>query len=164
YALRLTSSGDTYPGWSPGGVGLLTTGTLQEVHHAVSDGAGGEIAVWDDNRVGVVPSDPFYYDIYAQHVFGDGTRDARWPATGVPIVVAPSAQYDFDMDSDGAGGAVVMWEDARAGNFQMYGQRLLADGSVAPGWVPNGTMVVNTPISKFTPRMTGDGQGGFYGI
>jgi hypothetical protein len=164
YAIRLTSFGDVYPGWPTSGAGLLTTGTLQEIRRAVPDGAGGAIAAWDDNRVGVAPSDPFYYDIYAQHVLADGTVDSRWPTTGLGVCTAPSGQYDFDMDTDGASGAVLMWEDSRAGFFQMYGQRILADASVAPGWTPNGTMVSNTHTTKFTPRIAGDGRGGFYGV
>jgi len=164
WALRFTSTGDVYPGWDPAGTALITIGTTVEIRHAVSDGAGGVLAGWDDNRVGVVPMNPFYYDIYAQHVFGDGTRDARLPKDGVAVCNASDAQYDFDMAQDGSGGSVLMWEDDRASFFQVFGQRILADGSVAPGWVPNGTQVSNSPDTKFVPRIAPDGLGGFYGV
>jgi hypothetical protein len=164
WALRFTATGDVYPGWNAAGTALLTSGTSVEARHAVADGSGGVFVGWDDNRVGITPMNPFYYDIYAQHVFGDGTRDPRWPLNGVPVCNAPDGQYDFDMGQDGSGGSVFMWEDDRANFFQVYGQRLLADGSVAPGWVPNGTQVSSSFVDKFEPRVASDGRGGFYGV
>jgi len=100
----------------------------------------------------------------AQHVFADGTRDTRWPKDGIPVSTAPNGQYDFDMAEDGSGGGLLMWDDDRANFSQVFGQRLLVDGSVAPGWVPNGTQVSNSIISKFEPRIAADGLGGFYGV
>jgi len=164
WALRFTAAGDVYPGWDPAGTALTTIGTSVEVRRAVGDGAGGAFVAWNDNRVGIVPMNPFYYDIYAQHVFSDGTRDVRWPKDGLPVCNAPDGQYDFDMAQDGSGGSVLMWEDDRANFFQVFGQRILADGSAAPGWVPNGTQVSNSIDTKFVPRISPDGLGGFYGV
>jgi hypothetical protein len=164
WALRLTATGQIYPGWNPAGTPLTTIGTTTEIRRAVSDGAGGAFVAWDDNRVGVVPQNPFYYDIYSQHVFADGTRDPRWPVDGLPVCNAPDAQYDFDMGEDGSGGCVFMWEDDRANFFEVYGQRLQADGTVAPGWLANGTPVSSGTTSKFAPRIAPDGIGGFYGV
>jgi hypothetical protein len=162
FATRLTVAGDLYPGWPSEGMSVLGSGTVQEVRAAVSDGAGGAFVGWDDNRGGISPSNPFYYDLYAQHVAATGIVDSRWPANGLAVCNAPGAQYNFDLAPDGHGGALFVWEDSRSGVFQMYGQRILADANAAPGWTPNGDLLATSGISKFQPNVVGDGLGGAY--
>jgi len=158
-ALRFAATGEAYAGWDTAGVPILTTGSAVEVRHTVSDGAGGLFVGWDDARA---ETSPFDFDIYAQHVFANGARDARWPQDGVAVCNAPGNQFDFSMAEDASGGCVFMWDDYRP--FGLYGQRLLGDGTVAPGWVPNGTQVSTGPWGKSEPRIAGDGLGGFFGV
>jgi hypothetical protein len=162
FATRLTAVGDPYPGWPSGGIAVLGSGTVREVRAAVSDGAGGAFVGWDDNRGGTSEYNPFNYDLYAQHVVGAGIVDSRWPANGLAVCSATGAQYDFDLAPDSQSGALFVWEDSRSGVFQMYGQRILADATVAPGWTPNGNLLATSGISKFLPNVVGDGSGGAY--
>src|SRR6187551_1414534 len=56
---------------------------------------------------------------------------AAWPSdplVNVPICTATGAQTTPAIISDGAGGAIVAWADARSGNRDIYVQRISADG------------------------------------
>src|SRR6266481_6220801 len=75
-----------------------------------SDGGGGAILTWQDNRNGT-------YDIYAQRVSATGV--AQWTANGVVVCAAASEQYAPTIVSDGAGGAIITWQDNRHGNFDI---------------------------------------------
>jgi hypothetical protein len=164
FALRLTDAGAVYPGWPVDGVALQSSGTVQAVQHAASDGLGGAFVAWDDNRSGTPTSSVFYYDLYAQHILGNGALDSRWGANGIPVCTAPDAQYDFGMAEDGFGGALIAWEDGRDPYYQIYGLRLNADGTRAPGWALNGNPLSASPITKFIPKVTYDQAGGLYGF
>jgi hypothetical protein len=149
-------------GWPAEGVALQVVGTATEVGRIVSDGAGGAFVGWNDRRVGGPLFNPFYYDIYAQHVLGTGVVDPTWPANGLPICTAPSGQYDFDMAPDGAGGAYFLWEDFRNDFWQTFALRVHADGSLPPGWKGNGNLVSDQLTSQIHPRAAEDGSGGLY--
>src|SRR5258708_1649183 len=87
----------------------------------VADGAGGAIITWQDNRNG--PD----LDIFAQRINAGGTP--QWTADGVALCTAANNQQNPTIISDGAGGAIVTWHDARGGtNFDIYAQRLNAAG------------------------------------
>ena len=60
--------------------------------------------------------------------------------------------------SDGAGGAIVGWHDARAGAPDVYAQRL--DDSGAALWGVDGVAVSTAPDTQRTVAMAGDGAGG----
>jgi hypothetical protein len=96
----------------------------------VSDGLGGAIVSWADLRSGNV-------DVYAQHVLASGAVDANWPTDGRAVCTAPNHQFDISMLSDGAGGAIVAWEDTRSGIdvYDVYAQRVQANGQLGGGVV-----------------------------
>ncbi len=52
-----------------------------------------------------------------------------------------------------------VWSDNRPNGFGTYAQRLLADGSIASGWIANGTSIVLGQGLRGAAR---DGVGGFY--
>ncbi len=63
---------------------------------------------------------------------------------------------------DEAGGAIIVWSDGRSGHpdiFDTHGQRVLADGELAPGWVQDGNLLLT---GKANARVAPDGAGGFY--
>jgi hypothetical protein len=163
YAIKITPSGDPDPTWPATGVMVNTLPTAIENTFMISDGAGGAFVGWDDCRSGTPPINPLAYDIYAQHVLGNGTIDVRWPAAGLPICVAPSAQYYFEMAEDGSGGAAFVWDDYRSG-AQVYATRIRPDASVAPGWTLNGAPMAPFPTAQTLPEAVGDGAGGVFGI
>src|SRR5439155_2668287 len=101
----------------------------------VADGDGGAIVVWHDNRSGATA------DLYAQHVLGGGVVDAAWPLDGTALCTAPNNQFTNAIVEDGAGGAIVAWEDWRSDggsqtNFDIYAQRVQANGQLGGGTTP----------------------------
>lgn len=121
---------------------------------AVSDGAGGAIIVWYDDRNGL-----FNADIYAQRINAAGV--VQWTANGVAITNASNDQYLPNVVSDGAGGAIIAWQDFRGGvasNPDIYAQRINAAGVVQ--WTANGVVICNASNEQFSPAMISDGSGG----
>lgn len=83
-------------------VGTGPNGTSQPV--TLADGAGGAYPAWVDARSG-------WPLIYAQHLNAYGV--AQWTANGVVACSTfPGAgQYNPTIDTDGAGGIIVAWQD-----------------------------------------------------
>jgi hypothetical protein len=147
YAQRLNAAGTAL--WTVNGASLCTTGTVQRFHQIVSDGAGGAILAWPDSRNGS-------WDIYAQRVSASGA--ARWTANGVPICTAAGAQEDPQIAADAAGATFIAWQDARAGEYDIYAQRLTSSG--AAQCTPNGFAVCTAPKEQSSPAIAADGTGG----
>ncbi len=162
YVTRITQSGSVAAGWPEHGVPLLLSGTGQDYARIISDGAGGAYIGWNDNREGGPNFTYMRFDVYAQHVRGDGTIDPRWPRDGLAVCDALEGQWYFTMAPDGAGGALFAWQDHRGGYWQIYGQRVGADGAPAPGWTPNGVPIAPVLTYQFDPHVVADGVGGLY--
>src|SRR5262245_15827689 len=126
---------------------------LQSFPDAVPDGAGGAIIVWDDARAGVS-------DIYAQHVTAQGTIAPGWPTSGLAICAAAGIQTTPKACSDGAGGAIIVWVDARGVNNDIYAMRVTGGGTFPGGWPANGRQVMATGHVDFTPMVAPGGVGG----
>ena len=62
--------------------------------------------------------------------------------------------------SDGAGGVIVVWADSRTGSFDIYATRVLANGTIAPGWTTNGNPVCTSAGNQQNPAVVADGAGG----
>ncbi|MFI5371333.1 MAG: hypothetical protein ACHQ52_07210, partial [Candidatus Eisenbacteria bacterium] len=65
--------------------------------------------------------------VHVQRVGPGGA--ARWGAQGAEVATATGGQTDPGLVSDGAGGAVVVWIDARPSGPGLYAQRLDAAGT-----------------------------------
>ena len=83
---------------------VCVTAQMQSRPVAISDGAGGIIVVWQDYR-------NLYFDIYAQRIAFDGT--VMWGVNGVSVCGAAGEQEFPEVVPDGAGGAIIVWEDRR---------------------------------------------------
>jgi hypothetical protein len=58
---------------------------------------------------------------------------AAWPAdplVNVPVCTAPGDQLWPASAADGPGGAIMPWHDVRSGNYDIYAQRLRANGQL----------------------------------
>jgi hypothetical protein len=121
----------------------------------IPDGSGGLYVGWLDQRAG-------NYDVYLQHVLADGSRSPTWPATGLPVGSGPGNQTPFDLSTDGSGGALVVWGDSRGANIDVYGSRILADGSLPPGWGGNGNLIIGFAGTQTNPVVCPDGLGGMF--
>ena len=120
YAQRINTNGVVQ--WTADGVPISTAANSQERPAIVSDGSGGAIVTWYDYRSGT------YSDIYAQRI--DANGNVLWTTNGMAISTAANNQYYPQIVSDGSGGAIITWEDYRSGNWDIYGQRIDANGNV----------------------------------
>jgi hypothetical protein len=149
YARRINATGT--PQWTADGVAICTAANAQEHPVLVADGAGGAIIAWDDRRAGVNS------DLYIQRVNSAGTP--QWTANGTVICTVTNDQEYPSITSDGAGGAIVAWEDFRSGSdHDIFAQRVVASGS--PLWTENGVAVALAPYSTYNPNLVSDGAGG----
>ena len=168
HAKRITAAGVGAPGWPADGALVCGASGSHDATGIVSDGAGGAIVVWEDGRNGA------YEQVYAQHLNRDGTIAPGWPADGLVVSASPTAPGQERLDSvprrfssviaDGSGGAIIAWSDARnAGNgWDIYCQHLLGDGTIAPGFAPNGAPICKAPGDQVLPTLAPDGAGGAF--
>jgi hypothetical protein len=84
---------------------------------------------------------------------------ATWNLQGNAVCTAAGAQILPSAIADGAGGMIVTWLDARPGTPGIYAQRLLGDGTIAPGWPSNGVLCSGTSTTG-PPGHVPDGAGG----
>jgi hypothetical protein len=132
YAQHVLTSGAVDPAWPVNGRALCTAAGDQKSPEIVPDGAGGAIVTWLDMRSGQGASyDPYTQDLYAQHVLASGVVDPAWPADGRALCTATGNQKNPEIVTDGAGGAIVAWEDFRGGmDSDIYAQRVTAHGEL----------------------------------
>jgi len=155
YVQRLDSAGVRQ--WGPGGGLPLPVCTATGIQgggeydlQMVPDGAGGAIIVWADNRTADRA-------VYAQRV-NNGTT--RWTANGVPICSVPGADAGehIAVVPDGAGGAIIVWNDNRNGNDDIFAQRVDANGAVQ--WAANGVAICAAAGRQYLVNAAADGLGG----
>lgn len=118
YVQRLNSVGTAL--WLANGVALDNTGGAREPD-MTTDGLGGVIVAWYDDRVASS-------EIYARRINGSGVP--QWTANGVALTNVPNTQDAPAICSDGVGGAIVVFEDARTipSFTDIYAQRIERNG------------------------------------
>ncbi|HLX11920.1 MAG TPA: T9SS type A sorting domain-containing protein [Bacteroidota bacterium] len=149
YAQRVNPSG--VPQWTSNGVAVCSATGSQQFPAIVSDGSGGAIITWNDYRNSITTS-----DIYAQRVNPSGI--SQWTSNGVVVDTGIGNQVSPVIASDGAGGAIITWEDNRTGNYQIYAQRL--DPSGYQRWTTTGDPICTASNSHIGPNIVADGNGG----
>lgn len=85
---------------------------------------------------------------------------AEWPPGGMAICSALGTQRNPEVIADGAGGAIVAWEDQRAGDWDIYIQRVDHDGNAL--WQEDGVPVCAAPGDDVEFRIASDGAGGAF--
>jgi hypothetical protein len=154
YEYRAGGSADVYvqkldqngvPQWTPEGVAVCTAPSYQLGERIATDGDGGVIVVWHDERSGSS------FDIYAQRIDRDGV--AQWTTNGVPIAVTGSSEEFPAIEPDGKGGAFIAW-----GRNGIHAQRVDASGTIK--WTANGIPVCTAGGDHRFPKIVGDGSGG----
>jgi hypothetical protein len=119
YAQKIDATGNVQ--WSAFGRAICQSQDSQNRPRIISDGAGGAIITWYDWRLGSTNM-----DIYAQRVNTSGV--IQWKVDGVAICTATGSQVHPKIASDGAGGAIITWQDARDGNPHIYVQKVNSNG------------------------------------
>ena len=151
YAQRVDSGGNVQ--WTTNGVAISATTNSQMEPEIISDGSGGAIITWIDRRSGN------HYDVYAQRV--DSSGNVQWTVDGAAICTNPSGNHlPCEITSDGSGGAIITWEDDRAGYMQydVYAQKVNSSGIVQ--WTADGVPVCTATGDQMAPLITSDGSGG----
>ncbi|MEE9377677.1 MAG: hypothetical protein V3V33_06535 [Candidatus Lokiarchaeia archaeon] len=147
YAQKVNSSGDIQ--WIANGTAICTANGSQEFPQLVSDGVGGAIITWQDNRNGD-------YDIYAQKVNSSG--DVQWIVNGTTICTANGSQEFPQLVSEGVNGTIITWQDNRTGDFDIYAQKFNSSGEIQ--WIANGTAICTANGSQEFPQLVSDGVNG----
>lgn len=156
YVQHVGGSGIVDQTWPANGKLLCSATGNQQIPRSVSDGAGGAIVAWMDFRNAATGT-----DLYAQHIRADGIVDPAWPLDGRDLCTAFGNQQNHTIVQDGAGGAIVSWEDTRAaGQFDVYSHHMLASGAVDPLWPTNGRAICTAATNQQLPVTLADGSGG----
>src|SRR5262245_18064481 len=137
--------------WQPDGVALSTAANHQTGQAIVADGSGGAIVTWNDFRPSVIAP-----DIYVQRVNASGA--VQWAADGVALCTLGNSQQSPTIVSDGAGGAIVVWQDYRLAVWDICAQRRNAAGVVQ--WTANGVALCTALNDQLNPTIVADGAGG----
>jgi hypothetical protein len=154
YAHRVRSTGIVDPAWTVNGVAVCTAANPQDRPAVVSDGAGGIIITWEDDRSGLG------LDVYAQRISSTGTVVAGWTANGVALSTAANDQFGPMICSDGAAGAIVEWTDTRGGGEDVYAMRVRSTGALGSGWHANGEVISDASNNQELKSLIADGSGG----
>ncbi len=150
YAQRINANGQVL--WATNGVAVKAELAYTTV--ITTDGAGGAIIAWRDDRSGWAAC-----DVYAQRV--DSSGNIVWTSTGVAIATAASQQYPSCIVSDDSAGAIIIWTHVRAdATRNLFAQRINASGTKR--WDAAGVTIANLATSSQIPTAQPDKQGGVF--
>jgi hypothetical protein len=149
YAQRIDPTGTAL--WTEGGVPVCIYVWNSDFIRMASDGFGGAILTWIDDRNGD-------NDVYAQRIDSTGMR--LWAADGAAVCTATEFWARPVVAPDGSGGAFIAWEDDRGdpGQEDIYAQRIDASGSVQ--WATDGIAICSADQNQGSPEIVSDGVGG----
>jgi hypothetical protein len=150
HAQHLSAAGTR--SWAVGGINVSGTGAIFTDPQIVADGNGGAIVSWATIVAGAVRH-------YMQKINSGG--QLQWAPGGVlvcPSTVTPLPHYQLIRDNQG--GAILLWDDTRAGNNQVYAQRIDANGN--PVWPVDG-LPASIDFATFLDfDAVADSTGGFF--
>ena len=141
YLLKLGPAG-VAAGWPANGLAVCSAAN-QQINPALLASASGALVAWSDTR-GVSE------DVYVQHVLPSGAVDPAWPVNGAILSGATQQQAFPAIASDGAGGAIVVWQDGRNGSglssqLDIYAGHMKSTGAADSTWGNNGALVCLQP-------------------
>jgi len=139
------------PTWATYGLQINDTygNTAQQNPRIVNLENGNFTLVWEDSRSG-------FYDIYAQRI--DENGNLLWNNEGVIVCNFLGNQNFPQAISDGSGGTIVVWQDYRSGNSDIYAQKINQSGQMV--WPPEGIPICVAAAGQFSPQLVSDGAGG----
>ena len=147
FAQRISATGEML--WEQDGTPICVQPSAQSWPLLIPDAEEGAILVFGDSR-------HRNRDIYAQRV--DINGNLLWGEDGVPVSLTSFLKEDVKAISDGKGGAIILWEDSRHGNLDIYAQRIDGDGK--PVWELNGVPVYKGEGDQYDPFLATDSTGG----
>ncbi len=146
FAQHINSSG--LLAWDAAGIDICTMENTQQDPKIVSDGAGGAIITWSDSYITA--------QVSAQRVNAGGA--VQWTANGVVLCAGGSLQGSPSIVMDGAGGAIIAFEENRDGMNAIRGQRVDASGGLL--WGTTGVAVNAGTWGHNSPSAVSDDAGG----
>jgi hypothetical protein len=148
YAQRINATGAA--SWIANGTVICAAGTLFHYPQVCSDGVGGAIIAWHDNRLSS--------KIYAQRITAAGA--VSWTANGIAISSAiTTVGYNLQICSDGAGGAIITWEAWRSSTkWDIDAQRINATGTAL--WPVDGIPICTASGYQEWPEICSDNASG----
>jgi hypothetical protein len=152
HAQRIDDAGS--PVWTAGGVALTLGMSRQHSQVMTSNGSGGSIVAWVQVQDGY--SSLTGFDVMAQVVSGSG--DILSASEGIAVCAAPGDQTYPAIASDGSGGAIIAWYDARNGNGDIFTQRIDGSGNIL--WPEGGILACLSGENEGYPGVVSDGAGG----
>ena len=144
YAQRVDSSGS--PIWNNSGVAVCIAAGPQYRPQITSDGFGGAVVTWEDNR-------SENYQVFAQRISNTGAQ--LWEFNGLTLCSLLSVQPSIINVNNNF---IVSWNDFRNGNKDVYAQKIGLDGS--PQWAENGIPICVVDSSQGGTSIIADNCGG----
>ncbi|MEA3493586.1 MAG: hypothetical protein U9R38_04270 [Candidatus Margulisiibacteriota bacterium] len=148
FAQRIDSKGN--PLWQKDGVAVSISSGTQWYPKITGDGSGGAIIVWTDGRTSASDN-----NIYAQRI--DALGNLLWEKEGKAVSLSPGNQ-ERPVIMSAENGAILAWNDARSGNFDIYLQKIDLKGKLL--WNKDGIAACKLPFAQENPRLSKDGAGG----
>ncbi len=147
YVQRVARNGSV--SWTTNGVALNTASADAYGLTMIPGAHNDAFLAWHEWRSG-------NSDVFAQRI--NGSAPILWTANGVPVTTNTFDQTDAALVSDGSGGVIVAWRDARNSSVDLYAQRLTAAGTAA--WTTNGVAACTAAGDQQKPAAVTDGSGG----
>ncbi|MBI3189995.1 MAG: T9SS type A sorting domain-containing protein [Ignavibacteriales bacterium] len=147
FAQRINAAGTVQ--WTADGIAICNAINNQYFPKLTNDANGGAIITWYDHN----GTD---YDIYAQRVNGAGV--VQWTANGVAVADEANNQSVPAITSDGAGGAIITYNDSRYNAGDIYAQRISPSGTKL--WTSAGVGVCSAAGLQTEPILVNDESGG----
>ncbi|MHA1374163.1 MAG: hypothetical protein ACTSR7_07695 [Promethearchaeota archaeon] len=136
--------------WSANGIVVCGAINDQWFPYICSDGLGGAIITWRDNRNGID------FDIFAQKINTNG--NIEWVLDGILICGATNNQFNPCICSNGVGGAYITWVDNRSGiDYDIYAQFINLNGKLS--YVGNGKIICAMNHDQINPELCNNGVG-----
>lgn len=157
YAQRVDGDGTLL--WTASGLNVISAPQTQTFPKIISDGNGGAIIAWDDQRLSPSPAlfSPHY--IGAQHLDKNGAK--LWFNQGLTVTgTIPAGNYTFtsgNMIPDGDGGAIIAWSDSGIWTTRISGNGVRL-------WGPEGIRVSFPGSGFYDPMLASDGSGGVFAV
>ncbi|UCF05806.1 MAG: T9SS type A sorting domain-containing protein [bacterium] len=120
---------------------VYSSATDRQFPELTTDGQGGAIITWQDDRNGD-------WDIYAQRI--DSESALKWNPEGEPVCTAMLEQELPAIAPDGQGGAFIVWRDGRSGSYDIYFNCIDSLGAICPENT-NGKPVCTAGGTQTTP-------------
>jgi hypothetical protein len=148
YAQRINADGNIQ--WASNGLSVCSLTGNQVYPNIINSNIDDVIISWSDTRNGIDP------DIYAQKINVAGST--LWANNGTGVCNAAGLQQSPVLVDDNAGGAIITWQDYRSGAYDVYSQRINANGDIV--WTSDGVPISALQNAQMEPSIISDGVGG----